>query len=439
MDSSKIIRVCVDGIYFQPHEFNFDKKIFSYKPDLDFGNVLRFGEYVSKKGTTTLEDHYEPSCDESFRKSFARELFIGPGGNGKSHRNLTDKGFIRALYVAPSWKLARVKQLEYGTKASVLARTEHVNYMADILKFNNVLIFDEVSQYTEFQKQQLFETYNTCKLIFCGDIGFQLPAITGNSMTHDGFDNVVELTENFRFTCDKHAAICNSVREMISGKVDRKIINDYIVASYENVTEITDYKPQDIIICSKHEICKQWDNTFPDNKWSCLEINNEYSRGDIVCGEKPAKGKWEKRHGYTIHSVQGETFEETIYIDARNLFDPTMGYTAISRARKHSQIKVITGLAAIMRTGYIYKISSPNTDKVYVGSTFKKDINERFKEHCKPNKYITSWEVIKLGNAIIELLDTCECVSRTDLEVVEKQWIIKTPNTVNIKLTKDHS
>jgi hypothetical protein len=246
--------------------------------------------------------------------------------------------------------------------------------MADILKFNNVLIFDEVSQYTEFEKLQLFETYSTCKLIFCGDIGFQLPAITGNSMTHKGFNDVAELKQNYRLTCDKHAAICKSVRDMISSKVERKRINDYIVASYENVTELDNYKPQDIIICSKHDICKQWDDTFPENKWSCLEINKDYSRGDIVCGERPTDGKFEKRHGYTIHSVQGETFEETIYIDARNLFDPTMGYTAISRARKHSQIKIITGLAAIMRPGYIYKISSPNTDKVYVGSTFKRAI-----------------------------------------------------------------
>jgi len=91
MDSSKIIRVCVDGIYFQPHEFNFDKKIFSNKPDLNFGNaaakqycsnVLRFGEYVHKKGSKILVDHYEPSCDQPFRENLSRELFIGPGGNG---------------------------------------------------------------------------------------------------------------------------------------------------------------------------------------------------------------------------------------------------------------------------------------------------------------------------------------------------------------------
>ena len=51
--------------------------------------------------------------------------------------------------------------------------------------------------------------------------------------------------------------------------------------------------------------------------------------------------KSEPRHGFTIHSVQGETFEEIIYIDSRNLFDPRMGYTAISRARRWEQIKII--------------------------------------------------------------------------------------------------
>jgi hypothetical protein len=55
------------------------------------------------------------------------------------------------LYIAPSWKLARVKQVEYGTKASILARTQHINYMADIVNFDNVITLDEVSQYTEFE------------------------------------------------------------------------------------------------------------------------------------------------------------------------------------------------------------------------------------------------------------------------------------------------
>ena len=87
-------------------------------------------------------------------------------------------------------------------------------------------------------------------------IGFQLPAITGNATTHNGFDNVQELKQKFIFTCDRHAYICNSVRETISGKVSRQVINDYIFASYENVTKITYYKPQDIIICSKARYLK---------------------------------------------------------------------------------------------------------------------------------------------------------------------------------------
>jgi predicted GIY-YIG superfamily endonuclease len=90
----------------------------------------------------------------------------------------------------------------------------------------------------------------------------------------------------------------------------------------------------------------------------------------------------------------------------------------------------------LMRIGYIYKITSPSTDKVYVGSTFK-NINTRFKEHCNQSKYVTSWEIVKHKDATIELVDSCECVGISDLVALEKEWIVKTENTVNIKLAKD--
>ena len=63
----------------------------------------------------------------------------------------------------------------------------------------------------------------------------------------------------------------------------------------------------------------------------------------------------------------------------------------------------------------IYRIVSPNTDKVYVGSTksalnvrlnrHKRDY-ERFKNGLRPN--ITSFEVLECGDAQIELLNECE-------------------------------
>jgi len=80
MDSSKLIRVCVAGIHFRPHEFDFESSTFSHKHDMDFvhaaaerycSNMIRFGEFANKKGRKGLEYHYEASCDQPFRDSFA--------------------------------------------------------------------------------------------------------------------------------------------------------------------------------------------------------------------------------------------------------------------------------------------------------------------------------------------------------------------------------
>ena len=82
---------------------------------------------------------------------------------------------------------------------------------------------------------------------------------------------------------------------------------------------------------------------FPTlNKWYVTETRGDYCDGDIVYGEKPVGVKSERRHGYTVHCVQGETFNETIYIDMRGMkMEPRILYTAISRARYARQIKLV--------------------------------------------------------------------------------------------------
>lgn len=79
----------------------------------------------------------------------------------------------------------------------------------------------------------------------------------------------------------------------------------------------------------------------------------------------------------------------------------------------------------MLKTGNIYKISSPNTKMVYIGSTFK-DINERFDEHkanFKTNKkYVTSFEILKYDDCKIELLDSIKCNSTRDLLKLESEY-----------------
>ena len=106
--------------------------------------------------------------------------------------NVNDKGLIRSLFVAPSWKLARDKQLESGCRVSVWARalSDDPEKTQFIREKYNCLIVDEVSMMSEGQKELFLKNYGDMKLIFCGDVGFQLPCISGEPITEEGFDNM---------------------------------------------------------------------------------------------------------------------------------------------------------------------------------------------------------------------------------------------------------
>jgi hypothetical protein len=88
-----------------------------------------------------------------------------------------------------------------------------------------------------------------------------------------------------------------------------------------------------------------------------------------------------------------------------------------------------------------YKITSANTDKVYIGST-EKDINERLKQHeqdykrYQDGKYhnVTSFEILECKDYKIELLENKVCQSKEERDTVECKYIINTPNTVNRNL-----
>ena len=151
--------------------------------------------------------------------------------------------------------------------------------------------------------------------------------------------------------------------------------------------------------------------------------------------------KFKKKHGYTIHAVQGEDFENIIYIDPRNFFKREMLYTAISRAHYSNQIKFITGLEPVLlKDGYIYKITSPNTDLVYIGSTY--NISSRWDYHNSKKNNTTSKKVLSAGDAIIEEIWRGKVTYNIDtkyskeLKHIETQYIAITENCVNQILTE---
>ena len=82
--------------------------------------------------------------------------------------------------------------------------------------------------------------------------------------------------------------------------------------------------------------------------------------------------------------------------------------------------------------GKIYKLVSPTTDKVYIGSTIRL-LKDRLKSHLIQRD--TSAK--ELGNVIaIVLIEEYCCNSKKELEKRETYWIRNTPNTINKQMPR---
>jgi len=395
IDYNNVIRVCVDGIYLKHKVFNL-KNAFREKnsiTDKTFGNIagecfisniiedMAIGKHIYKSCGTEVTDFKENIMSWVFgeeRKSNAKELHIGAGGNGKTHKNLVDKGLVKLLYVSPSWKLARNKQNEYGCKSSVWARliTDDPEMISYVKKYANVLLFDEVSMMTEQQKEIIFHLYSDMKIIFCGDIGYQLGACeydiclnckknvknkycfkcNSNNTQHIvpekikkiGFNEVIENNTNYRCKDSRLLELYKDLRMMIDYGRPVYEINDFVIDFFMTHKRIINketlqkmYKVNDMILVGTNDVKNEYTNMFANiEKYYVIENDRVYSNGDIVVGAKP-NTKCELRHAYTTHSIQGETAQHNLFIDAEKMFDPCMFYTAISRAKVLEQIFIV--------------------------------------------------------------------------------------------------
>ena len=89
-------------------------------------------------------------------------------------------------------------------------------------------------------------------------------------------------------------------------------------------------------------------------------------------------------------------------------------------------------------TGRIYKIKSPQTEKVYIGSTIQTLQNRLIKHKSGYKRYqsgkgnnMTSYEILKHGDATIELIDEREYETMTELQYKEREYIELHKNAVN--------
>jgi hypothetical protein len=342
MDINNLVGIYVDGIYYYKHPFklldNFENK------EIDSSVSFRNEGFLSNIFETKPKIVYSMK-----RENYHKELFIGAGGNGKTHYNLNDTGLINTLYVAPSHKLNANKKAEYNVSVEVLASllTDNNIIYKRIMKFN-VIIFDEVSMMSNEDKKILIKKYSSHKLIFCGDVGFQLPCICNydNPKTpfiKEDFDNIIEFKTNYRCKDNTLLERLNELRDKISQdfkKVNHDFKDLFTCCDMRFVKE--NYKSNDMIICGTNKAKDCYTDLFPNmKKWYITKNTEYYNNGDIIIQEEKPDKSAVLRHAYTAHSIQGETAYHKLFIDVATLHDIKAFYTALSRATYMNQIYMV--------------------------------------------------------------------------------------------------
>jgi hypothetical protein len=385
MDETKIIRVCVDGIYYYNHNIT-TLDIFRDKT-----HEMTFNNAPSTSYLSSMFDEGEDSIsDIKFGKPRAlynTELWSGQGGTGKTYTNIRDMGHIDMLYIAPSWKLARnveedIKENNLNCNVNVNARVLTLEFCERLQEKYNVFLWDEVSQMTEKTKHYIINKIPG-KHIFMGDVGYQLePPINHSKLLEQyekadttldfykwkkeqgyteinktNFDNVITLTKDIRAKdCQDLQEVKLQLRKYIDmmkykkqdEKQDiRQQVLNYIKSKCDKI-ELDEleqqYKVKDMILASRHDIKDEYTLRFNHlDKFLVKNNTKEYSNSQIIYKIPNEFVKVEKQHAFTIHSIQGETIdkENNLYIDLNNMFSDNHIYTAVSRARNLKQIKLI--------------------------------------------------------------------------------------------------
>lgn len=329
-----VLKICTDGIYHT-------------KKDVVLKNCFRVEERekITKNvgSGIYLSNH---TCDRRFNIGAFKEehnmveLHLGCGGSGKTHAQLVDDGLVGVCYLAPSWKLARAKQKEYdGITCDTTAKASSTDpsIYGRLKRFNNVFIVDEVSMMSEEDKQQILSNFAGCKIIFCGDIGYQLPNFEGTPFKIAGM-KIIYHENNYRVRCPTLLGILNEIREMIDRNIN---IVSFVKSVFKNVTEFDYNHVQDMILCRTHINKDKFTLKYKElEKYYITKTDRTYGRGEIYY-EKPLTADCEIRHAFTIHSIQGETASGNLYIDMNGMSNNQMLYTALSRAKYFHQIHLI--------------------------------------------------------------------------------------------------
>ncbi len=294
-------------------------------------------------------------------------LFSGGGGSGKSHYAATIR---KLLYVAPMWSMCVDFKTKYNavkplvlTPYQVLGTNGARSYFETTQWRPGTLYCDEATMLEQIVYDMITKMpgANHMRILFGGDFDdkgrpFQT---TFNSVMNvkplrtklfpndyrcvagDALVGIKQTIRDFMYahygdTAKLVAFVKDLQKDRIISRADVPELyglEDWIltgtIQSYTRWTEQLRDKGEKYIV-TKHT---------PTDVYAALNGEDVALNGDIIHYDN---GRCELRHAFTIHSAQGKTITDTVFIDMERMdFDYCLLYTAISRAKTLDQIYLV--------------------------------------------------------------------------------------------------
>lgn len=348
-----------------------EKDIYSWKVD----SIVYTGEYTFRsifrqkevKNDFLMSDrifkHVLPinTPDDKEGYLMTHTIFTGAGGSGKSEYA---SKLRKVMYVAPMWSMNASFHNKYHCYATTPQRVfgEGCRSIFETSHYRPATIyFDEATMIDHTAKQKALALNKHIRILFGGDfdnLGRPFQTVFQSCMNLDKLHLKQFLYDYRSEQGDPIRELKTQIRKfMYDNYGDSKKLIDYVKTLFPNniITKedvIQRYTVKDWVLAATVKNRDMWTELLSEKgkkyyviKHSEIDIAKAFQgekvalKGDIIYEDNT---RCELRHGFTIHSAQGKTIEENIYIDISNIdFDYCLLYTAISRAKKLSQIYLI--------------------------------------------------------------------------------------------------
>jgi hypothetical protein len=370
-----VIKIVSDGIYYL-HDSKNEFELLPKMRHPEESKEIYFSNDTQYLSMTNLRT----PITEPFIENHKITLLNAPGGHGKTHWALSQKGWLNKKFTAIPWLLTITKRDEYNIKADVF-----INLITPGKedKKASFYIVDEIQMVMNDLWIPFLEKHPDSKIIVCGDYNKKFEPYqtcsTKNSVDVSKFYIIDDFPTNYRYndvlSDNELQELSDNLRFLFDEGRTKQELTAYLINYIEqyNKDQIIDDKKlkqlfkNDYVLVSRSRcsICKKFEckhlfkksgntsqkynsflrkknakNRYMFTKKQLMDNDHVYNGTMIYSKTKPQNSRLS--YAITIHKMTGNTVDkDKVFIDTSNIYDRTLCYSAISRARSINQIYLI--------------------------------------------------------------------------------------------------